>query len=119
MRSDRTASLWLRLARRPALGNLEVDASLDGSTLWLKPRGLALGRKRLRLPARTPGYRVQLPELPHGLALTDIGFAPDMLCLSGSLPEWRIDVPRRRLEDVLNQLGVVGRPLNLTRLGRG
>ena len=36
----------LRLARRPALGHLEVDANLDGSTLWLKPRGLVLRRRR-------------------------------------------------------------------------
>ena len=30
-----------------------------------------------------------------------------------------MDVPRRRVEDVINQLSVVGRPLNLTRHGRG
>ncbi len=101
------------------MGHLEVDASLDGSTLWLKPRGLVLRRRRLRLPERTPAYPVHLPELPHRLQLTDISFAPDVLCLSGTLPEWRMDVPRRRLEDVINQLSVVGRPLNLTRLGRG
>ena len=109
----------LRLARRPALGHLEVDASLDGSTLWLKPRGLVLRTKRLRLPARTPAYPVHLPELPHGLQLTDICFAPDLLCLSGTLQEWRLAVPRKRLEDVINQLSVVGRPLNLTRPDRG
>ena len=57
----------LRLARRPAVGHLEVDVNLDGSTLWLKPRALVLRRKRLRLPGRTPAYRVRLPELPHGL----------------------------------------------------
>jgi hypothetical protein len=109
----------LRLARRPMFGHLEVDASLDSSTLSLKPRGLVLRRKRWSLPKHTPGYRVRLPELPHGLQLTDIGFEPDVLCLSGTLPEWRIDVPSARLEDVVNQLSVVGRPLNLTRLGRG
>lgn len=109
----------LRLARRPGLGNLEVDAELDGSTLWLRPRGLVLGGRRVGLPNRTPGYRVRLPELPHGLTLTDISIEPDKLCLSGSLDEWRIDVPRARLEDVVNQLSVVGRPLNLTRLGLG
>ena len=108
----------LRLARRPAMGHLEIDVNLDGSTLRLKPRGLVLRRKRLPLPGRTPAYRVRLPELPHGLALTDISIAPDVLILSGSLPEWHVNVPRRRLEDVISQLSVVGRPLNLTRLGR-
>jgi hypothetical protein len=108
----------LRLARRPGVGHLEVDVDLDGSMLSLKPRGLVLRRRRIPLPGRTPGYRVRLPELPHGLELTDISFAPDVLVLSGSLPEWHITV-RRRLEDVISQLSVVGRPLNLTRLGRG
>lgn len=108
----------LRLARRPRLGHLEVDADLDGSTLWLKPRVLAVGRRRLRLPERTPAYPVHLPELPHRLQLTDVRFAPEMICVSGVLPEWRIDVPRRGLEDVINQLSIVGRPLNLTRWGR-
>ena len=40
------------------------------------------------------------------------------VCLSGTLPEWRMDLPRKRLEDLLNQLSVVGVPLNLTMLGR-
>jgi hypothetical protein len=108
----------LRLARRPMMGHLEVDAELDGSTLWLSPRGLALRNSRWTLPERTPAYPVRLPELPHGLRLTGIAFAPDMVCLSGTLPEWHLDVPRKRLEDILNQLSVVGVPLNLTRLGR-
>lgn len=109
----------LRLARRPGLGHLEVDAHLDGSTLWLKPRTLVLRRTRLRVPARVPPYPVHLPELPHGLQLTGISMQPDTLCLSGTLQEWRVDVPRARLEDVINQLSVVGRPLNLSRFGRG
>jgi hypothetical protein len=108
----------LRLARRPLLGHVEVDARLDGSTLWLRPRGLVIRQSRWRLPARTPAYPVHLPELPHGLMLTGIGFAPDVVCLSGTLPEWRLDVPRKRLEDILNQLSVAGVPLNLSRLGR-
>jgi hypothetical protein len=108
----------LRLASRPLLGHIEVDARLDGSTLWLRPVGLVIRQSRWRLPARTPAYPVHLPELPHGLVLTGISFAPDVVCLSGTLPEWRMDVPRKRLEDILNQLSVVGVPLNLTRLGR-
>jgi hypothetical protein len=108
----------LRLANRPLLGNVEVEANLDGSTLWLKPRGLVLRQSRWRLPERTPAFPVRLPELPHGLTLTGISFAPGLVRLSGTLPEWRMDVPRKRLEDIINQLSVVGVPLNLTRLGR-
>ncbi|HEX2286121.1 MAG TPA: hypothetical protein VHI10_15055 [Mycobacterium sp.] len=108
----------LRLARRPNLGHLEVDARLEGSTLWLKARGLVVNRSRWTLPAWTPSYSVCLPELPHGLQLTDIAFAPDVVCVSGWVPEWRMEMPRKRLEDIINQLSVVGVPLNLTRLGR-
>ena len=48
-----------------------------------------------------------------------MSFAPDLVCLSGTLPEWRMDVPRNVLEDILNQLNAAGKPINLTRLGRG
>ena len=108
----------LRLARRPLMGHVEVDAHLDGSTLWLKPRGLAVRQSQWRLPGRTPAYPVRLPELPHGLTLTGISFAPGVVRLEGTLPEWRMDVPRKRLEDILNQLSVVGVPLNLAKVGR-
>ena len=53
-----------------------------------------------------------------GLVLTEISFAPGVVRLAGTLPEWRMDVPRKRLEDILNQLSVAGVPLNLTRVGR-
>jgi hypothetical protein len=107
----------LRLSRRPGLGHVEVTAELDGSTLWLKPRGLVIRRSRWRLPAKTPAYPVRLPALPHGLQLTGITLEPDMIRLSGSVPEWHLDLPRKLLEDTITQLSVVGRPLNLTRLG--
>ncbi|MDO3638645.1 hypothetical protein [Mycolicibacterium arseniciresistens] len=106
----------LQLVRRPGLGCVEVDAQLDGSTLWLRPRGVTLRRKRWALPGRTPGYRVRLPELPHGLELTGVSFAPGVVRLSGVVPEWRMAMPRTRLEYLIGQLSAVGRPLNLTRI---
>jgi hypothetical protein len=108
----------LRMARRPAAGHLEVDARLDGSTLWLTPRRLVLRRSRVRVPRRTPSYPVRLPELPQGVLLTGISFAPGVIRLSASVAEWRADMPRTRLEDLLAQLNAVGRPLNLSRFGR-
>lgn len=108
----------LRMARRPMLGHLEIDARLDGSTLWLRPRVLAFRRSRIALPAKSPEYPVHLPELPHGLRLTGIRFAPDAVCLSASVAEWQMDMPRKRLEDILGQLSVAGVPLNLTKLTR-
>jgi hypothetical protein len=105
----------LRWARRPGLGAVEVDIQLDGSTLRLKPRGLALRRRRLPVPARVPAYPLQLPELPHGLQLTGVSCNPGSMQLTGTLPEWRMDMPRAGLEEILNQLNSVGRTLNLTR----
>jgi len=108
----------LRWARRPAMGNLEVDVRLDGSTLWLKPRGLALRRRRWALPSRVPAYPVRLRDLPRGLQLTNVDLSPGLLRVSGTLPEWRMEVSRRHLEDILTQLSSVGRTLNLTKSGR-
>src|SRR3546814_13338833 len=62
----------LRMARRPRIGHAEVEATLDGSTLWLRPRGVTIGGSRWRLPARTPAYPLRLPEFAHGLQLTGI-----------------------------------------------
>lgn len=108
----------LRFARRPRLGHLEVEARLVGSALWLVPRKLAVGRSRLGLPAATPPYRVQLPELAPGLQLTGLELTPGVVRLRGTLPEWRTELPRKRLEDIIAQLSVTGVALNLSRLGR-
>ncbi|WP_323055562.1 hypothetical protein [Mycobacterium pinniadriaticum] len=104
----------LRWARRPGLGSVEVDVKLDGSTLWLHPRAVRTRRRRWALPTRIPAYPVRLPELASGLALTSLSFGPGALHLTGTLPEWRAEAPRARVEDVLTQLSNVGRPLNLT-----
>lgn len=94
----------LRWARHPGLGHLEVDARLDGSTLCLQPRAVTMRRARWALPHRTPAYRVQLPELPRGLQVTGIEFAPDLVAVTATLPHWQIRMPRTRLEHLLDQL---------------
>ncbi|WP_445170635.1 hypothetical protein ACTXG7_14610 [Mycolicibacterium sp. Dal123E01] len=104
----------LRWARHPGVGSVEVDVKLDGSTLWLRPRAVRTRRRRWTLPSRTPAYPVHLPELASGLVLTSLSFGPGTLHLTGSLPEWRADVPIARIEDVLSQLSAVGLPINLT-----
>ncbi|MGV0793786.1 hypothetical protein [Mycolicibacterium sp. XJ1819] len=108
----------LRRARRPGLGHVEVEARLDGTTVWLRPRALVVRQWRRPLPARIPAYPVQLPPLPHGVQLTGVEFGPDMVALSGVASEWRMDMPRKRLEDIFTQLSGVGMPLNMTRLTR-
>ena len=57
---------------------------------------------------------MRLPELASGLTLTSLSFGPGALRLTGSLPEWRAEVPTGRIEDVLTQLSAVGLPVNLT-----
>lgn len=104
----------LRWARHPGLGGVEVDVKLDGSTLWLHPRALRTRRRRWTLPGRIPPYPVRLPELASGLTLTGLSFGPGALHLTGSLPEWRAEVSRARVEDILTQLSAMGVPLNLT-----
>ncbi|MDY6995841.1 MAG: hypothetical protein SW019_04555 [Actinomycetota bacterium] len=108
----------LRLARRPRWGYVEVTARVDGSTLWLRACRVGVGTACWRLPAGTPAYPVPLPELARGLRLTGIEFVPGVVRLTGTLPEWRADLPRKRLEDAINQLGVTDVVLNLSRLGR-
>ena len=94
--------------RRPGWGHVEVDADLDGSVLLLKPRAFSVGGRRWRLPVRTPAHRVTLPELPHGLQLTGVRFEPGLLRLHGTLPEWHLEISRRRLEVLLYQLSTQG-----------
>jgi hypothetical protein len=94
----------LRWARRPGWGGLEIDADVTGKTLWLRPRAFVTGQRRWKLPVRTPAYQVPLPELPHGLMITGVELASDTLRISGLLPEWRMELPMRALEDLITQL---------------
>jgi hypothetical protein len=108
----------LRFARRRKVGHVEVETRLDGSTLWLKPRAI-VRRRRWKLPAHTPSYRVQLPPLPHGLQLTGVEFDADVVRLRGTLPHWRTELPGARLDELISQLSVVGRPPNLSWSSKG
>jgi hypothetical protein len=102
----------LHFAKRRGSGHVEVDARFDGATLTVTPRAV-VRRKRWPLPARTPSYRVRVPELPHGLRLTSVDFAPGVVRLTGTLPQWRVDVPHTRLESIVGQLGAIGGPLSV------
>ena len=102
LRADSTAQLhWVR---RPGWGSLEVDVNVVGNTLWVRPRALLTGQRRWKLPKRTPAHPVPMPELPHGLLVTGVSLGVDSLEISGLLPEWRMELPLRHLEDVISQL---------------
>ena len=117
-RVDAGGAAQIRWAKRPDIGHVEVDASIDGSTLLVKPRLVALRKARWHLPNRLPAYRIQLPKLPRELAPTSVNFSPDTLQLTGRMPQWRVEVPRRRIEEAINQLNQVGKSLNLSWMGR-
>ena len=118
-RIDAGGVAQVRWARRPDLGYLEVDATIDGSTLLVKPRMVALRRARWHLPNRLPAYRIQLPKLPRELTPTSVDFSPETLRLTGRMPQWRVEVPRRRIEEAIDQLNQVGKALNLSWMARG
>ena len=105
LRADSTAQLhWVR---RPGWGSLEVDVNVVGTTLWVRPRALLTGltrQRRWKLPKRTPAHPVPMPELPHGLLVSGVSLGVDSLEISGLLPEWRMELPLRHLEDVISQL---------------
>lgn len=111
---DGKARLWL--ARRPSLGWMEVSPELDGSGLWVRPRVLGWGNRRLRLPPWTPARAVPLTGLPQGLTVSGIELGADTLVIRGRLTQWRIEMPRARLESIVAALRVTGLPLlNLRR----
>lgn len=118
-RIDAGGVAQIRWARRPDIGHLEVDATIDGSTLLVKPRMIALRRGRWHLPNRLPAYRIQLPKLPRELAPMSVSFSPQTIQLTGRMPEWRVAVPRHRIEEAIDQLNQVGKALNLSWMARG
>jgi hypothetical protein len=64
-----------------------------------------------------PAYPLRLPPLPSGLTLTGLTFQSGQMSISGRLQEFRQPIPRKVLDDLLNQLSGMG-TLNLTRLPR-
>jgi hypothetical protein len=84
----------LHWGRRPVMGQVEVDAELDGAELVLTARAVTFRRGRWRLPGWTPSYRVRLPLLPHGLELTGVEFEPELLRVRGTVPRWKMPIFR-------------------------
>jgi hypothetical protein len=47
---------------------------------------------------------VPLPDLPHGLMVTDVRLGSEALEVSGLLPQWRMELPLRNLEEIVARL---------------
>ncbi|MGE5695276.1 MAG: hypothetical protein ACM4D3_08550 [Candidatus Sericytochromatia bacterium] len=105
----------MRWARRPGWGHMEVDIRIVGTALWLQPRALVIGGRRVGLPARLPIYPIELPDLPNGLLITKVDVRPSCVLIYGLLPEWQMDLPLSRLEDIVAQLSGRTGILNLAR----
>ena len=105
----------LRWTRRPGLGHIEVDVRVVGTALWLKPRALVVGGRRMGLPARIPIFPIELPDLPSGLIITQVTVQPGWVLLYGLLPEWHMDLPLSRLENIVAQLSSRSSMVNLAR----
>ena len=56
-----------------------------------------------------------LPDLPNGLLITKVDVRPSCVLLYGLLPEWQMDLPLSRLEDIVSQLTARSGILNLAR----
>jgi len=87
--------------------------------MWLRPRTLITGQRRWTLPPRILAYRVPLPALPQGLLATEVSLAPDSVQLSALLPEWRMELPLRHLEDLITRLSQGARSFTWPSLLRG
>ena len=60
-----------------------------------------------------PAYPVRLPDLPYGMTLTSVEVGPGVVRVGATLPVWRFVLPRAVLDEVINPLSVVGRPLDV------
>jgi len=47
---------------------------------------------------------VAVPEATPGLMITGVELTPDSLHLAGLLPEWRMELPLRALEELITRL---------------
>lgn len=85
-----------RVRLHRGLGRTEVELAtrVDGPALRLVPRAVSVGRHRWRLPAKMPGYSIDLPPLPQGFALTDVGFAPGLVRIEAMAEDWTLNLSR-------------------------
>jgi len=90
-------------SRQPRIGHLEVDATVVGATLTLRPLALVVLGRRWSLPRWLPRHCVALPAF-RGMLLTNIALLPGAVVLSTRLPVWTFDLPGTRWEDILAQL---------------
>ncbi|MFY9917082.1 MAG: hypothetical protein WAL26_01615 [Mycobacterium sp.] len=108
----------LRWSRRPEWGYVEADLRVAGTALWLKPRAAVVGRRRWTLANRLPVFPIGLPDLPHDLVVTKVALDLDSVLVEGLLPQWRVEMPLGRIEELIYQLNSKTGVLNLSRTAR-
>lgn len=111
--SDNTVAVrWRRLAR---VGHLRVRPLLENGRVWLRPKSLVLGTRRIGLGTDRRGLALDLPELPRRLTLVDIELGDGELILRATAQEWRASLSPRQLAELVRALGRAGATLVLPR----
>jgi len=111
--SDNTVAVrWRRLAR---VGHLRVRPLLENGRVWLRPRALVVGNRRIGLGAGRRGLALDIPELPRRLTLVDLELGDGELTLRATAREWRASLSPWQVAELVGALGRAGAALVLPR----
>lgn len=111
----RDGVLAVRARRHPSWGRVEVDAGVDGTRLWVRPRALVREDRRMRLARRLPPFSARLPLPADRVVVTGIEPRSGAVEIVGRLDEVRIPVPSGGLEELVRRMGAMGSLLDVTR----
>lgn len=95
-----------RLPQHPHWGHVDLVPILEGRTLELRPRAVAVGRVdgAKRLVARLPPLRVVLPDGPAGSHLSHVEVRDRHLVVHGIVEEWREPLTPGQLDQAIRRI---------------
>lgn len=109
--------LQVRWAKRPEWGHLTLEAIVADDAVVLMPRKLHVRHRPFRAPRRFRPIVLPLPELPHGMKLTQVEPREGELELHTVAEEWPERLSRIPLADLLSWMTTVAMTLTLPKLG--
>lgn len=83
----------VRWSRRPDWAALELDATVDGTRIYLRPRAVVVRSRRIERVRRLPAVPVELRFLPESMRLTRVEVSETGLQVRARLDEWRYQLP--------------------------
>jgi hypothetical protein len=104
------AVMRVRWAPRRTWGHLEVEPVVAEEGVLLMPRILQIARTRWRAVERMRPTVVEIPDLPRGLALTEVELRPGELVMRGEAAGWHERIP---LTDLIGWLATAATTLTL------